>query len=208
MGGKLGGTVHEGRVPEVAGTTSKVLLPAAFELVSPTLAEVIRDINKFSNNVMAQQLFLTLSLNPGAPSGEAATLEASREIVRRWWKDRLGTDDAPSLGNGSGLSRDDRISAQALAHLLQSAYRSPLMPELMSSMPIAGVDGTLKNRRNQAQGSAHLKTGSLRDVVAVAGYVHANSGKRFCLIAIANHPNANAARPAFDALMEWTVRDN
>ena len=208
MGGKLVGTVHDGRVPEAAGAAAKVLLPVAFELVSPTLAEVIRDINKFSNNVMAQQLFLTLSLNPGVPSGEAATLEASREIVRRWWKDRMGTDDAPTLGNGSGLSRDDRISAQALARLLQSAYRSPLMPELMSSMPIAGVDGTLKNRRNQAQGSAHLKTGSLRDVVAVAGYVHANSGKRFCLIAIANHPNANAARPAFDALMEWTVRDN
>ena len=214
MGGKLAGTVREGRVPEVAGAATRTLLPVAFELVSPTLAEVVRDINKFSNNVMAQQLFLTLSLNPnpnvdaGAPSGEAATLDASRARVRTWWQTRLGSDDAPALGNGSGLSRDDRVSAQALGRLLQHAYRSPLMPELMASLPIAGVDGTLKNRRNQALGNAHLKTGSLRDVVAVAGYVHAASGKRFCLVAIANHPNANAARPAFDNLIEWAIQKN
>jgi D-alanyl-D-alanine carboxypeptidase/D-alanyl-D-alanine-endopeptidase (penicillin-binding protein 4) len=95
-----------------------------------------------------------------------------------------------------------------LARLLQSAYRSPLMPELMASLPITGVDGTLKNRRTQAQGSAHLKTGSLRDVTAVAGYVHGASGKRYALVAIVNHPNANAARAAFDALVTWTVSDN
>jgi D-alanyl-D-alanine carboxypeptidase/D-alanyl-D-alanine-endopeptidase (penicillin-binding protein 4) len=82
------------------------------------------------------------------------------------------------------------------------------MPELMASLPITGVDGTLKNRRTQAQGSAHLKTGSLRDVSAVAGYVHGASGKRYAVVAIINHPNANAARPAFDALVEWAVRDN
>jgi len=199
MGGKLSGTVHEGRVPEVS---------AAFEVVSPPLAEVIRDINKYSNNVMAQQLFLTLSLNGAAGSGEAATLAKSQEVLRQWWTDRIGRDDAPTLGNGSGLSREDRISAQALARLLQSAYRSPLMPELMSSLPITGVDGTLKNRRSAAQGSAHLKTGSLRDVTAVAGYVHGASGKRYVVVAVVNHPNANAARPAFDALVAWAVRDN
>ncbi len=204
MGGKLLGTVREGRVPEVS---------AAFEVVSPPLAEVIRDINKYSNNVMAQQLFLTLSLNGATPngaasSGEAATLAKSQEVLRQWWTDRISRDDAPTLGNGSGLSREDRISAQALARLLQSAYRSPLMPELMSSLPITGVDGTLKNRRSAAQGSAHLKTGSLRDVTAVAGYVHGASGKRYALVAVVNHPNANAARPAFDALVAWAVRDN
>jgi D-alanyl-D-alanine carboxypeptidase/D-alanyl-D-alanine-endopeptidase (penicillin-binding protein 4) len=205
--------VHEGRVPEVAGARAKVLLPAAFEVVSPPLAEVIRDINKYSNNVMAQQLFLTLSLNGATPngaagSGEAATLAKSQEVLRQWWTERIGREDAPILGNGSGLSREDRISAQALARLLQSAYLSPLMPELMASLPITGVDGTLKNRRTTAQGSAHLKTGSLRDVTAVAGYVHGASGKRYALVAIVNHPNANAARAAFDALVAWAVRDN
>jgi len=203
MGGKLMGTVREGRVPELA---------PAFEMSSPPLAEVIRDINKYSNNVMAQQLFLTLSLPARDPNGQlesgVATQAASRDVVRRWWKERIGTDDAPLLDNGSGLSRQDRISAQALARLLQTAYRSPWMPELMASLPIAGVDGTVKDRRALPEGSAHLKTGSLRDISAVAGYVLAASGKRYVVVAIANHPNAKAARPAFDALLDWVVRDN
>jgi len=195
MGGQLSGTVREGSVP--AGLTP------AFELASPPLAEVIRDINKYSNNVMAQQLFLTLSLQQKG----VGTLAGSREVVQGWWKERFGADDAPVLDNGSGLSRNERISARALAKLLQYAWGSPLMPELASSLPITGVDGTLRRMRNRAQGSAHLKTGSLRDVAAVAGYVHAMSGRRYVLVAIANHPNASAARPAIEALVEWAVRD-
>jgi D-alanyl-D-alanine carboxypeptidase/D-alanyl-D-alanine-endopeptidase (penicillin-binding protein 4) len=199
MGGQLGGTVRLGRVPPPA-----LALPPTFEIISPPLAEVIRDINKYSNNVMAQQLFLTLSLNA---QGQA-TRAASRDLVQRWWQQRISATDVPTLDNGSGLSRESRISAQALARLLQTAYVSPLMPELMSSLPIAGVDGTLKRSQAQSQGRAHLKTGSLRDVVAVAGYVHAASGRRYVLVALINHPNANAARPALDALLDWTVRDN
>jgi D-alanyl-D-alanine carboxypeptidase/D-alanyl-D-alanine-endopeptidase (penicillin-binding protein 4) len=215
MGGQLSGTVRAGLVPTMA---------QVFEMTSPPLAEVIRDINKYSNNVMAQQVFLTLSLpaqsqsaSPASVLAEAAgpaqtvpvaTRAASREIVRRWWQQRIGSDDAPTLDNGAGLSRQARISAQALAHLLQIAYRSPLMPELMSSLPIVGVDGTLKRSQAQSRASAHLKTGSLRDVIALGGYVHAASGKTYVLVAIANHPNANAARPAFEALLDWAVRDN
>jgi serine-type D-Ala-D-Ala carboxypeptidase/endopeptidase (penicillin-binding protein 4) len=213
MGGKLAGSVREGRVPMPQGATLK----PAFEVSSPMLPEVIRDINKYSNNVMAQQLFLTLSLpsrappgpaRPAAMPGEAATLAASRDVVQRWWRNTIGTDDAPVLDNGSGLSRTDRISAQALAGLLQSAYASPVMPELMSSLPITGVDGTLKRSRTKAQGSAHLKSGSLRDVTGVAGYVLAASGRRMVLVMIVNHPSANAARPAIDALLDWAVKNN
>ena len=211
MGGKLGGTVRGGKLPAPPGS-----LPSpAFEVVSPALAEVIRDINKYSNNVMAQQLFLTLSLPPrGSGNGglagrnEAASFEASREVIRRWWQERIGAGEVPVLDNGSGLSRAERISAQALARMLQTAYLSPQMPELMSSLPVAGVDGTLRRNRSRALGSAHLKTGSLRDVTAIAGYVHATSGKRYVLVAIANHANASAARPALDALLDWAVRDN
>jgi D-alanyl-D-alanine carboxypeptidase/D-alanyl-D-alanine-endopeptidase (penicillin-binding protein 4) len=112
----------------------------------------------------------------------------------------------PVLDNGSGLSRQERITAQALGKLLQTAYRSPVMPELMASLPITGVDGTLRRMKSRAQGSAHLKTGSLSNVVALAGYVHSASGKRTVLVAIVNHPNANAARPALDALVEWTAK--
>lgn len=213
MGGQFSGTVREEHVPALAPT---------FEMVSPPLAEIVRDINKYSNNLMAQQLFLTLSLpsqnryqdgsliNAESALNDApvASRAASREIVRHWWSARLGTDDAPTLDNGAGLSRFERISADALARLLQSAYRSPLMPELMASLPIVGVDGTLKRSQAESRGSAHLKTGSLRDVAALAGYVHGASGKYYVLVAIANHANANAARPAFDALLDWAVQDN
>lgn len=195
MGGQLQGRVREGTVP--AG------LAPAFELASPSLVEVIRDVNKYSNNVMAQQLFLTLSL---AQKG-VGSFAGSREFVQDWWKGRFGSDDMPLFDNGSGLSRSERISAHALGRLLQYVWRSPLLPELASSLPITGVDGTLRRVRNRAQGSAHLKTGSLRDVAAVAGFVHGHSGRRYVLVAIANHANANAARPAIEALIEWTVKD-
>ena len=195
MGGQLGGRVVEGRVPAT--------LQPVIEMTSPALSEIIRDVNKFSNNVMAQQLFLSLSMQQKG----MGSLQASRELVQGWWNERFGATQTPVLDNGSGLSRSERISAQALAQLLQYAWRSPLMPELMSSLPISGVDGTLRRMRNRAVGNAHLKTGSLRDVTGVAGYVLASSGKRYVLVAIANHANANAIRPALDALVEWTQRD-
>ena len=205
MGGKLGGTVHDGKVSTPAG----VAATPAFEVSSPTLAEVIRDVNKYSNNVMAQQLFLTLSLPARASGGSGvATLEASREVIKRWWQERITGAEAPLMDNGSGLSRNERISVQALGRLLQTAYLSPQMPELMSSLPLAGVDGTLRRNRSKAYGSAHLKTGSLRDVVAVAGYIHAASGRRYVLVALVNHANADAARPAINALLDWAVKDN
>ncbi len=195
VGGALAGQVREGRVP--AG-----LLPA-FEMPSPTLAEVIRDINKFSNNVMAQQLFLTLSLQKKG----LGTLEGSRDILRQWWRERIAPGDAPTFVNGSGLSRDERITAQQLARLLQVAWASPSMPELIASLPVTGVDGTMRRARGKAAGLAHLKSGSLRDSAGVAGYVHAASGKRYVLVAICNHPQAQAARPAIEALIEWAARD-
>ena len=211
IGGELGGTVREGPVPA---------LKPAFEMRSPTLTEIVHDINKFSNNVMAQQLFLTLSLPAselnepragavGAPAAPPASRAATQALLRRWWVERMGSDDVPEMDNGAGLSRDARISAQALAHLLQTAFRSAQMPELMASLPIMGLDGTLKRARAMPQGSsAHLKTGSLRDVAAMAGYVLAASGKRYVLVALVNHANANLTRPALDALLDWAVRDN
>ncbi len=199
MGGKLTGTVRDGKWPSTSGTSVKPL----FEITSAPLAELIRDINKYSNNVMAQQLFLSLSLQQKG----LGSLAGSRQLLQNWWRERFGHEDTPVLDNGSGLSRHERITAQALARLLQHAYLSPLMPELMSSLPITGLDGTLKRSRAKSLGSAHLKTGSLRDVAGVAGYVLGESGKRYILVAMANHPNANLARPAIDALIDWTAQD-
>jgi D-alanyl-D-alanine carboxypeptidase/D-alanyl-D-alanine-endopeptidase (penicillin-binding protein 4) len=192
LGGQLSGTVREGVAP---GT------PPTFELSSPSLAEVVRDINKYSNNVMAQQLFFTLGLTQRG----LGTPETGREVVRQWALDRLGdTDRALVIDNGSGLSRESRVTAQLLARLLQSAWSSPVMPELMSSLPVGGLDGTLKRLRANT-GRTHLKTGSLRDVVAVAGYVLHPNGRRYVLVAVVNHPDANAARPAIEALVQWAA---
>lgn len=192
-GGQLSGQVRDGRVP--AG--QKPLL----EWTSPPLADVVRDINKFSNNVMAQQVFLSLGLQQRG----RGTPEAAREAVRTWWRDRIG-GEPPAMDNGSGLSRNERATARQLADLLQAAWGSALMPDLAASLPLAGVDGTLRRAR-RTSGLAHLKTGSLRDVTGVAGYVHGASGRRYVLVAIANHPQANAFRGVIDALVEWTARE-
>lgn len=188
LGGQLSGQVRDGNVP--------THLQPAFTVESPSLVEIIRDINKYSNNVMAQQLFLTLSQQQGG----VGSFAASRDVMQRWWRDRVG-GEMPTFDNGSGLSREERISAQALARLLQVAWASPTMSELMSSLPVTGLDGTLK--RSKAQASAHLKTGSLRDVAGVAGFVDTASGRRLVVVAILHHPNANAARSALDAMIDW-----
>lgn len=192
MGGQLAGQVRDGKAP--AG------LKPAFEWTSPPLVEVVRDVNKFSNNVMAQQLFLTLSL---AQRG-TGTYEGSREVLGAWWRERFG-GEPPVTDNGSGLSRVESISARQLGQLLQAAWASPLMPDLVASLPALGLDGTLRRAR-QNVGLAHLKTGSLNDVAGVAGYVHGAGGRRYVLVAIANHARANAIRPAVQALVEWTAR--
>lgn len=193
LGGKLTGSVRDGKVP--AG------LKPAFVSTSPALAEVVRDVNKYSNNVMAQHVFLALARQKNG----VATMDGARDTLRQWWQARFADQEPPVPDNGAGLSREARITSQGLGRMLQAAWMSPVMPELVASLPIAGVDGTL--RRSQSRGAAHLKTGSLRDVMAVAGYVHAQSGKRYVLVAIVNHPAANTARPVLDAITDWAARD-
>ena len=190
VGGQLAGQVRDGVVP--------ANLQPVFTVESPALSEVIRDINKFSNNVMAQQLFLTLSQQARG----TGSWDASREAMQAWWRDRIG-GEVPVFDNGSGLSREERISVLGLARLLQFAWGSPTMSELMSSLPVTGLDGTLK--RSKSQAIAHLKTGSLRDVAGIAGYVDAANGKRLILVAVLNHANAQAARSALDLLVDWTA---
>ena len=202
LGGKLSGKVRDGTLPD--GATP------AFTFESPQLAQIVRDINKYSNNTMAEQLFLTLAWNASSELSATATdvkEEQARAVLTRWLHDRLGdAADGIVVVNGSGLARETRISARTLALLLQTNWNSPVMPELVSSLPINGVDGTLRKSTALA-GRAHLKTGSMRDVVAVAGYVQADSGRRYILVAVVNDPNAGAARPALDAAIDWVAHD-
>ena len=195
MGGALTGEVREGSVPPALLQDGP-----AFIFHSPPLADVLRDINKYSNNVMAQQLFLTLG---------GGSFAGARSALQQWWSARMAGSEAPLLENGSGLSRQERISALALARLLQSAYRSPFAPELMASLPIGGVDGTLRRAQLQNGTSAHLKTGTLTGVLARAGYVQGASGRMYVLVALFNHGNANtpAARAAMDSITDWVAQD-
>lgn len=194
LGGKLTGEVRNGPVPPAARLVA--------EWNSSSLAEAVRDINKHSNNVMARQLLLTIA-------HQALQLPATSErgaAVVRMWLAKKGID-APDLHieNGSGLSRTERISAVTLGRLLVGAYRSPTMPEFMSSLPLVGYDGTMRRRLNGngVAGQAHIKTGSLDEVRAIAGYVLAASGKRYAVVCIVNHANARRASEAQDALLQW-----
>ena len=195
MGGSVTGRVRSGATP--AGLRPMLVEP------SQSLTEIIRDVNKYSNNVMADHVFL--AIGPGKRPTGVATYERSREVVNQWWQTTIGNPvGSLVLDNGSGLSRTSRVTAQGLGRMLNHAWQSSVMPELVASLPAAGVDGTM--RRSKANGSAHLKTGTLRDVTAIAGYVHADNGKRYTLVAIINHANAAAARSAaFDALIDWVA---
>ena len=190
-GGVWRGRVRDGAVP-----------PEAKRLVqheSKPLAEVIRDINKYSNNVMARQLFLTLGSDG---SRRPASKERAQRVVGDWLVGKSLDRREFVLENGAGLSRIERLTAAGLARLLHGAFASPLMPEFASSLPIVGIDGTMR-RRQGAAGSAHIKTGLLADTRAIAGYVLAASGRRYAVAAFINHPNAGAGQPALDALLNW-----
>ena len=215
---KASGGMLDGKVRY--GTLSRTAL-LLWQAPSLPLSQIIADVNKFSNNVMAQQVFLTLSaqasvfntsLNlPGKP--RTGSFERSRTTVQHWWQQKMGLRaKAPILENGSGLSRSERISAQALGELLKLASKHPSNDVFSNSLAVAGVDGTAANMAKRgiainAIGNSQLKTGTLRDVAAIAGYATGKSGQRYSVVGIVNHPNAGAARPALDALVEWAVNE-
>ncbi len=198
---ELGGIFNgEMKVHELPTTAIKMT-----EQTSDPLGYVIRDINKWSDNLMARQLLLTLAAEKiGLPATEAK----GEAALVAWLVQKYLAFDELVIENGSGLSRIERISAQHLGQLLVSAYHSPIMPEFMASLSIAGLDGTGQKRLNntQMQGRAHLKTGSIDGVSAVAGYVLDNQNKRHVLVVLVNDKKAGASKNAQDALIEWVYQ--
>jgi D-alanyl-D-alanine carboxypeptidase/D-alanyl-D-alanine-endopeptidase (penicillin-binding protein 4) len=198
---ELGGTL-KGRVRAAP-------LPANAKLLmtwdSPPVAEIIRDVNKWSNNVMARQLFLTLGSN-GA--GEGGTELKARLGIREWLMRKGLNFPELVLENGSGLSRTERISAESLNRLLRAAWQSPVMPEFIASLPIAGRDGTMASRLKQtaATGNAHIKTGTLDGVKTLAGYVQDAQGRRYAVTFLINHANAGLGQNAMDQLLLWVAQ--
>lgn len=197
LGGTLARGLSNGKVPATAQ-------PVAW-FDSEPLAEAIRWINKQSNNVMARTLLLTVGAE--AFGGGATPESGGRAIMNALQAQGVNTQGWV-LDNGSGLSRTGRLTAQGLGAMLQQAWQSALMPEFVSSLAIAGVDGTVRRRlrADDVRGMAHLKTGSLRDVRALAGYVQGASGKRYILVSMVNHERAAAIRPFDDALVNWLAR--
>ncbi len=193
LGARLEGQVRMGRT---------TLTSAILEHASPSLMHVLLDVNKFSNNVMARQVFLSLSLHAHG----TGTLAASRRLISDWWRSHMAVS-APSVDNGSGLSLYERSSAAGLVALLQYAWQRPWMPELLATLPIAGVDGTLRRSTVQYPGAAHLKTGTIpaSGVSAIAGVVHGLSGQRYALAILVNHANAANAGPAYATLINWAA---
>lgn len=194
VGGTFKGSIVDGVLPANARLLT--------EWQSPALPEVIRDINKYSNNVMARQLLLTLAADvlkiPASP-------ERGARVIKTWLAGKGIEADQLVIENGSGLSRTERISAETMGRMLVAAFQSPVMPELMSALPLVGFDGTMRKRllKQTVAGQAHIKTGSLNDVRAVAGYVLAASGKRYAVVCIINHINAASGQAAHDALLQW-----
>ncbi len=170
------------------------------------LADIITRINKNSNNVMARQLLYTLSAELLGPPGTEA---GGRQVIQNWLRD-TGID-LPQLllDNGAGLSRDARVSAAEFGDILEYAWRQPYMPEYLASMALSGLDGTLRRKfdTDALTGRAHLKTGSLDDVAAIAGYLQANSGRRFAVVMLLNHEGVHRGpgQEAQHALLRWLL---
>lgn len=193
MGGVFTGQVRDGATPAQA----RPLATAR----SPSMSEVVRDVNKYSNNVMARQLFLTLGINNAAPASTGSAANG----VKQWLALKGLAVPELVLENGSGLSRIERISARNLGAILLNAWASPVMPELMASLPVAAVDGTMRRRLKSAEiaGQAHIKTGSLSGVRSIAGYVLDAQGNRAVVVFMVNHANAFNAQAAQDAMLGW-----
>lgn len=172
------------------------------EQASQPLANVVRDINKWSNNVMAKQLLLTIGAEQqGQPASEVSGMLA----VKSWLMDKGRNVDKLVIENGSGLSRVERVAVNNLGQMLIDAYQGPTMPELLSSLPILSLDGTLINRLKGTQVSAraHMKTGSINGVSAIAGYVLDAKNRRNVVVMIVNDIKASSSKNAQDALIKW-----
>lgn len=192
--GSIGGQVRWGQAP---GPTT-----ALFTHSSVSLAEAVREMNKWSSNVIAHQLLASLALEQ---KNSPDMLAAGARIAAG----TLATVGIPTEGllvdNGSGLSRIARVRADTLGALLVTAWQRPWMPEFISALSLAGIDGTAHRRLNNspARGQAHIKTGTINNVRAIAGYVLDRHGHRHAIVMIVNDKNAPASRPAQDALIEW-----
>ncbi len=165
---------------------------------------MITRVNKHSNNVMARQVLYTLAAEANGPPG---TERGGREVIADWLVQNKLEPCKLALENGAGLSRESRICASAMADMLRFAWQQPYMPEYLASMSLSGLDGTLRRRFRNTDlvGVAHLKTGSLDHVAAIAGYLQSRSGRRFVVVALQNYEDIHRGYgdEVQEALLRW-----
>lgn len=194
LGGVFNGNL---KIQPLAKDSTKVI-----EHVSEPLGYVIRDMNKWSNNLTARQLLLTLGAKK---QGVPATQAKGALAIQRWLQSKNIDAQELVIENGSGLSRIERMNSTHLGQMLVSAYHSPIMPEFIASLPILGLDGTTAKRLKTSLSASriHLKTGSLDGVSAIAGYVLDAQNKRHAIVMMVNHSKSASSKTAQDALIEW-----
>lgn len=194
LGGSILGQDRVATVPDSARMIARTW--------SPDLVEIIRDINKYSNNTMAKQLFLSLGAEFRNEADPDDAMAAQR-VIRQWLAKKGLISPHLVIENGSGLSRDERISAREMASLLQAAWKSPFAAEFISSMPVAALDGTMRKRLHNTgvAGKAHIKTGTLNNVRAIAGYSRDSDGNTWAVVAILNHPRPWGASSVLDQVL-------
>ena len=199
LGGTIFGKDRQGTVPEDAR-----MLVRAF---SPDVVEIVRDINKYSNNTMARQLFLSIGAQFRTEADKDDAMAAQR-VIRNWLARKGITAPHLVMENGSGLSRAERISAREMALILQAAWRSPYAAEFRSSMPLVAMDGTMRRRlqRTPLVGEAHIKTGTLNNVRAIAGYSRDSNGQDWAVVAILNDPKPWGASSILDQVLLETYK--
>ncbi|WP_202412603.1 D-alanyl-D-alanine carboxypeptidase/D-alanyl-D-alanine endopeptidase [Duganella lactea] len=217
---KLGGSLNG----EVREATSSAAQPTRLlaEHVSRSLPEILRDTNKLSDNTLARTIFLSLGSLEADPmlgskplppdAGGASTPMRAETAIRAWLRQHNIDGNGLVLDNGSGLSRSERATPAQLAGVLQAGLKSLWMPEFLASLPIAATDGTMRRRLQDSPAAqrARLKTGSLKGVIAIAGYVTDANNQPCIVVAILNdeHVANGAGRAVLDTLVDWVARNN
>jgi D-alanyl-D-alanine carboxypeptidase/D-alanyl-D-alanine-endopeptidase (penicillin-binding protein 4) len=195
VGGSISGSLRAGSAP--------LAEPAFHVMSSISSAEAIHRVNKFSNNVMARILVLTIGMES---EGEPATLQKGRRTIERVLSEARVSTRGMVVDNGSGLSRESRLSARTLGEMLVAAWHHRYMPEFVASLPVSGQDGTLRRRLGgSTAGYAHMKTGRLEDVSSIAGLVQSRTGTRYAVVVLHNDEDVHRGpgQELQDALVRW-----
>lgn len=192
---KAGGEISDGFKIQAAPQQAQTVAQTA----AKPLDAMLNEMNKHSNNLIARSVFLKLGHDKSA---ETAALEAAN-IVRRELAESGVNVQPLVLENGAGLSRNERVSVKMMADMLGKAYFSPFKQAFIDSLPIAGTDGTLKHRLAQAGSNLRLKTGTLNNVRALAGYWLGDKPK--IVVVIINSPKSGEYLKDLDKLISKIV---